>query len=483
MTPFQVGILGCAALIVLLLGSMPVALAMGLVGIAGFAAVVSTRSALAILQADLFDTFANYSLTVIPLFVFMGQVCFHAGISGRLFNAAYHWLGRLRGGMAMATIGACAVFGAICGSGPATAATMAAVALPEMRRFRYDPALAGGTVAAGGSLGMLIPPSVVFIVYGVLTEQSIGKLFLAGVVPGLLCALLFCGTIYVRCRLDPALGPKAPSTTLRQKLVSLQGVSETLALFALVMGGMMAGWFTPTEGAAIGALGSIVIAALSGRASWHMLRRAADETLRTSCMVLVIVAGATMFGHFLAVTQIPARLAAWLVGLPIPAYGTMLLILAFFLVAGCFVDALALILLTIPILYPVVLELGYNPIWFGVMLVLVTQMGVITPPVGVNVYVVAGIDRSIPLQTVFRGALPFLLALILACLILLLFPALATWLPDRTDGTGGQRVAAILASLPFAAVLLQFLVRRLRRIVAPGTAAQGPQHPDPETSR
>jgi len=433
MTPLQIGILGCLALVVLLVGSMPVSVAMGFVGIAGFACIVTTRAAFSVLWTDLFDTFANYGLTVIPLFVFMGQVAFHAGISGRLYHAAYHWLGWMRGGMAMATVGACAAFGAICGSGPATAATMAAVALPEMRRFKYDDALASGAVAAGGSLGMLIPPSVVFIVYGILTEQSIGKLFIAGILPGLLCTVLFCGVIYLQCRLNPALGPKAPPSSWKDKFKSLFGVLEMLVLFALVIGGMYNGWFTPNEGAAVGAAGSVLLAALRGTCSRRMLWRAAQETLRTSCMVLVIVAGATMFGHFLAVSQIPMALARWLTHLPLPAHGVLLLILLFFLLAGCFVDALALILLTIPILYPVVLELGFDPIWFGVMIVLVTQMGVITPPVGVNVYVVGGMDRSIPLQTIFRGALPFLLALIAATLLLLVFPGIATWLPSRVQ--------------------------------------------------
>lgn len=431
LAPLQIGVVGCVVLLVLLVSSLPVAVAMGLVGIAGFAWVITSRAALNVLRSDLIDSFANYGLTVIPLFVFMGQVAFHAGISGRLYNAAYHWLGWMRGGMAMATVGACAAFGAICGSGPATAATMAAVALPEMRRFGYDDALASGTVAAGGSLGMLIPPSVVFIVYGILTEQSIGKLFIAGIVPGLLCTLLFCITIYVRCRLNPALGPKAPATTWTAKWRSLLGVTEMLLLFALVIGGMYVGWFTPNEGAAIGAAGSVALAAARGTCTWRMLWRSAQETLRTSCMVLAIIAGATMFGHFLAVTQIPTRLAVWLTELPLPAHGVLALIVVFYLIAGCFVDALALILLTIPILYPVVMDLGFDPIWFGVIIVLVTQMGVITPPVGVNVYVVGGMDRSIPLQTIFRGAMPFLLALIVATVLITLFPGLATWLPSR----------------------------------------------------
>ena len=431
MTPFQIGIVGCLALVLLLLSSLPVAVAMGLVGIVGFALAATPQAALGVLRMDFFGSFADYNLTVIPLFVFMGQVAFHAGISRRLYNAAYHWLGWMRGGMAMATVGACAAFGAICGSGPATAATMSAVALPEMRRFRYDDALACGTVAAGGSLGMLIPPSVVFIVYGALTEQSIGKLFIAGIVPGLLCALLFCLMIFVRCQLNPALGPKAPPTSWRERLASLLGTIEMLLLFGLVIGGMYLGWFTPNEGAAIGAAGSVVVAAARGNCSRAMLWRSAQETLRTSCMVLAIIAGATMFGHFLAITEIPTLLASWLAALPLPAHAILLLIILFYLLAGCFVDALALIMLTIPIIYPVIKDLGFDPIWFGVVIVLVTQMGVITPPVGVNAYVVGGISRGIPLQTIFRGLIPFLLMLIIATVLITIFPGIVLWLPNR----------------------------------------------------
>ena len=429
MTPAQIGILGTVALVALLLCSMPVAIAMGVVGVVGYAAVISGKAALAMLSADLYDTFSNYNLTVIPLFVFMGQVAFHAGISRRLFAAANSWLSSLKGGLAMATVGACALFGAICGSGPATAATMALVALPEMKRFKYDDALASGTVAAGGTLGMLIPPSVVFIVYGILTEQSIGKLFISGVVPGVVLSVLFCLVIAVQCRLNPKLAPPTVRVPWRERWVSLLGVTETLALFAFVMGGMFVGWFTPTEGAAVGAAGSVLVAALGGNCSLKMLWQAGHETIRTSCMVLVIVAGATMFGHFLAVTGLPTGFASWLTALPVPPWVVILMIIAFYLIAGCFVDALALILLTVPIFYPVVRQLGFDPIWFGVIIVLVTQMGVITPPVGVCAYVVSGIDRSIPLPTVFRGALPFLFALVVMCVLLLLFPPLATWLP------------------------------------------------------
>ncbi len=430
MTPVEVGILGCVLLLILLMSSMPVAFAMAAVGFFGFAIVVSPQAALSLITTDLYETFSSYSLTVIPLFVLMGQISFHAGISKRLFNTAYHWLGPLPGGLAMATVGACTAFGAICGSGPATAATMASVALPEMRRYKYDMELASGAVAAGGSLGMLIPPSVVFIVYAIMTEQSIGALFIAGIVPGLMIALLFCLTIYITCKLRPEQGPVGPSVGWGVKFRSLTGVSETLILFVLVMGGMFLGYFTPTEAAAIGAAGSLAIALVKRQITIKVLVRSLQETIRTSCMVMIIVAGAVMFGHFLAVTRIPFALAEWLAGLPLPSSIIMGFIILFYLLSGCFVDALALVLLTIPIFYPVVTGLGFDPIWFGVIVVVVTQMGVISPPVGVNAYVVSGIERDIPLQTVFKGALPFLGALIVAALILLIFPGLTLFLPN-----------------------------------------------------
>jgi C4-dicarboxylate transporter DctM subunit len=429
MTPLQVGILGCIFLLILLTSSMPVAFVMAAVGTIGFAIIVSPCASFSMLTTDLYETFSSYSLTVIPLFVFMGQIAFHAGISRRLFDAAYKWLGHLPGGLAMSTVGACTAFGAICGSGPATAATMASVALPEMKRYNYDMELGCGAVASGGSLGMLIPPSVVFIVYAILTEQSIGKLFIAGILPGLLIATLFCLTIYANCKLHPQLGPAGPSFSWMEKFASLRGITETLLLFVLVMGGMFLGFFTPTEAAAVGAMGSLIIALAERQMTWKALAQALKETMRTSCMVMIIVAGAVVFGHFLAVSRIPFELASWLAGLPLPGWIVMGFIILFFLVAGCFVDALALILLTIPIFYPVVMGLHYHPIWFGVIIVVVTQMGVISPPVGVNVYVVSGIERDIPLQKIFKGAIPFLVALILAAIILMAFPQISLFLP------------------------------------------------------
>ena len=430
MTPVAVGVAGCVLLLVLLMSSMPVGFVMALVGGLGFAVVVSPDAAATMVARDLFGTFNRYSLTVIPLFILMGQVSFHAGISRRLFRAAYAWLGALPGGLAMATVGACTVFGAICGSGPATAATMAAVALPEMKRYGYDMELGTGAVAAGGSLGMLIPPSVVFIVYGIMTEQSVGALFLAGILPGILIAVLFCGTIYVHCRVRPHLGPAATGTGWKERLQALGGVAETLVIFAIVMGGLAFGFFTPTEAAAVGAASTLLVSIVQRRLGIRGLTAALKETARTSCMVLMIVAGANIFGRFLAVTRIPFVAAEWLGNLPVPPWMVLLGMMFFYLLGGCFIDALALILLTIPVFYPVVHSLGYDLIWFGVVVVLVTQMGVISPPVGVNVYIVSGMERDVSLQTVFKGALPFLAALVAAALILLMVPELTLWLPE-----------------------------------------------------
>ena len=429
MTPTDAAYLGFALLLLLLAASMPVGFVMAVVGLLGFALVVSPQAAFSMATIDLYTTFSDYNLTTIPLFVLMGQVAFHTGISRGLFHAAYHWLGRLPGGLAMSTVGACTAFGAICGSGPATSATLASVALPEMRRYRYGMELATGCVAAGGSLGMLIPPSIVFIVYAILTEQSIGKLFIAGVAPGLLIALLFCGVIWMECARRPQLGPPGPAFTWREKVVSLSGVWETLVLFALVMGGMFLGFYTATEAAAIGAAGTMVIALCKRELTWRKLLQCLNETLRTSCMVMTIVAGAIIFGRFLALTRVPSELAAWMAALPLPGWAIIGLIILFYFVGGCFLDALALDILTIPIFYPVVQALGYDLIWFGVMIVVVTQMGVITPPVGVNVYVVSGMARDVPIEQVFRGSLPFLWALVFAALLLTVFPQIALWLP------------------------------------------------------
>jgi len=430
MTPTEAGIYGFVALVALMFLKIPVGFVMALVGLIGFAHLVSWDASLHLMVQDFFSVFGSYNLTVIPLFVLMGQLAHHSGMSGRLFHAAYRFFGNLPGGLAVATIGACAGFSAICGSTSATAATMAAVALPEMKKYNYDPSLATGVVAAGGSLGILIPPSTIFIVYGIMTEQSVGKLFLAGVVPGILMTLLFIATVFVWTWKRPDLAMPGARFTLREKIASLAGVIETLILFLAVMGGLFAGLFTPTEAAAIGAFGTLLIAVIGRHLSWKGFSQALVETTRVTCMILVIVAGATVFGHFLAVTRIPFDVGAWVLGLAMPPWAVMAMIILIYLVLGCLMDSLAMIMLTIPIFFPVITSLGFDPIWFGVIIVLVTGMGVITPPVGINAYVVAGVARDVPLHTIFRGAIRLLAAQVVTAALLIVFPQIALWLPQ-----------------------------------------------------
>jgi len=429
MSPAMIGVIGIAVLVLLLFSRMPVGFVMALVGVMGFGLLVSFDAAFNMMVKDIFSVFGSYSLTVVPLFILMGQIAFHSGISSRLFDVAYKFMGHWPGGLAIATIGACTGFAAICGSTNATAATMAAVTLPEMKKYRYHDSIATGVVAAGGSLGILVPPSVIFIIFGVMTEQSIGKLFMAGIIPGLLLSLLFAITVVIWVRLKPEIAPRGPKMGLREKIASLSGLGETILLFLLVMGGLFFGIFTPTEAGAVGAFGTLVIAVIRRKISLRDFVRSLFETTRISCMILLIVAGATVFGHFLAVTRIPFDIASWVSGLDLPSYMIIAMIIFVYLVGGCFIDALALITLTVPIFFPVVSALGYDPIWFGVIIVLVTQIGVVTPPVGVNVYVVKGIARDVPLHVVFRGVMPLLIALIVGTFLMIPFPQIALFLP------------------------------------------------------
>jgi C4-dicarboxylate transporter DctM subunit len=429
MSPTIIGTIGIVVLVILLFSKMPVGFVMAFLGFLGFSYVVNLTAGLSLLARDVFETFSSYSLTVIPLFVFMGQLAFHSGISRRLYDSVYVFMGHYRGGLAIATIAACAGFSAISGSTNATAATMATVTLPEMKRYKYDMSLATGTVAAGGSLGILIPPSVIFIVYGIMTEQSIGQLFAAGILPGILLAILFMITIYIRVQMNPTLAPPGPKTTLKEKAKSFAGVLEALIIFVFVMGGLFFGIFVPTEAAAVGAFLTLFVALVRRTLSWEGFLRSLMDTARISCMVMVIVTGAVVFGHFMAITRIPFILADWVSALPLPSYAIMGIIVIIYLFGGCFMDALAMIMLTIPIFYPVATGLGFHPIWFGVAIVLVTEMGVITPPVGVNVYVVHGIAKDIPLEIIFKGVAPFVLALLACVAILLAFPQIVLFLP------------------------------------------------------
>jgi len=429
-----VGVLGIVALFVLIFSRIPVGFVMALVGVAGFAYITNMDAAMSMMVKDVFEVFGSYNLTVMPLFILMGQLAFHAGISTRLFNVAYKMIGHWPGGMAIATIGACAGFSSICGSTNATAATMASVTLPEMKKYGYRDSIATGVVAAGGSLGILIPPSVVFILYGIMTEQSIGSLFMAGILPGIVLTLLFMAVVMAWAVLDPTVAPRGPKATFKEKIKALGGVLETLVLFILVMGGLFGGIFTPTEAGGVGAMGTLVIALVQRNISFKGILAALDETTRISAMIFVIVAGATIFGHFLALTRLPFDIADMVSHLDLPHLAVMALIILVYLIGGCFIDALALIMLTVPIFYPVVTSMGFDPVWFGVVIVLVTQMGVITPPVGLNVYVVQSVATDVPLGTIFKGAFPLLLAIVAITLFLIFVPQLALFLPSLMAG-------------------------------------------------
>lgn len=430
----SLAVIGIAGIIILLLAlfflGIPVGFAMGMVGFVGFSYVVSFNAGLNMVSSVLWETFSKYGLTVIPLFIFMGQVAFYSGVNEKLYNAAYKWVGHIRGGIAMATIMACSAFAAICGSNAATAATMTTVALPQMNKFKYNPKLSTGAIACGSTLGVVIPPSVVLIIIGLSTEQSIARLFYGGIGAGILLALLLVLTTLVVCYLHPDWGPVGPKTGVVEKIKAVSGAVEMIVLFLLVMLGLYFGFFTPTEAGAAGSFFAVVISVVQGRLSWKGFIGSIVDTLRISCMVITIVAGAMIFGRFLAVTRIPFDIAAWVVNLPVSGAVIMAIIFFIYVIGGAVMDALALLLITIPIFFPVARQLGYDPVWFGVTITVVTTLGAVTPPVGATTYVVGGMAKDVPLEEVFKGVAYFLPAYLICVILLMLFPSLITYLPN-----------------------------------------------------
>lgn len=430
MTHFQIGIIGIVSLIVVLFSGMPVAIVMSLVGFVGFSFLVSPDAALSLLGKDIFGVASKYSLTVLPMFILMGQFAFYSGTGNRAFDSAYKIFGRVRGGLALATSMACAVFAAVCGSTNAGAAAMGAITIPEMRKYNYHPSLATGSVAAGGTLSILIPPSTIFIVYGILTKISIGKLFLAGILPGILLTVLFLLTILIICRLHPEYGPIGSKFSLREKMLSLLGVIDIVILFCFIMGGLFIGFFTPPEAGAVGAGGALLLALIKRQITWKGIIESFWSTARLSCMIMFIIVGATIFGHFISVSRVPFLLSTWISSTGMPPVIIVAMIIMFYFIGGCFVSTLALIMITIPIFYPLIQAINVDPILFGVIIVLVTEMGVITPPMGVNVYIIKGVAQDIPLEVIFRGIIPFLAAVIIATIIVIIFPQIALFLPN-----------------------------------------------------
>lgn len=434
MDPLIVAVIGLVLMSTLMIFGMPIAFAMFAAGVLGSAYLLSVPAATHLLATNVWDQFSSYGLSVIPLFVLMGQFAYRSGTTERLYDAAYKWFGRLPGGLAGTTIAASAGFSAICGSNSATAATMGTIAMPEMRRHGYDPALSSGAIAVGGTLGVVIPPSVVLIVIAVQTEQSLLRLFLAAIVPGLILTVLFLLTILFVCLRNPKLAPLGPKTSVREKLVALIGVVEALFLFGLVIGGLYMGWFTPSEAGAAGAFGALVIGLARRSLDFKGIVKSIVESVRISAMVVLLITGAVLFGRFLAVSRLPFELADWAAALPVAPFVIMLVLLGIYIIGGMLMDALGFLVVTIPIFFPLGVALGYDPVWFTLILTIVTTMGAITPPVGINVYIVHGLAPEIPIHTIFRGVAYFLVSFVLCIVLMWVFPAMVLYLPNAMLG-------------------------------------------------
>jgi len=434
MTSLAVGMIGFAVLILLIGLRVPIGFGMALTGFIGFVCLTSFKAGFSMLALATYKTGASYALTVIPLFVLMGQLASQSGLGADFYQTVYRWVGPLRGGLCMATVCACAGFAAISGSSLATAATMGLVALPEMRRYRYDDALATGCIAAGGTLGIMIPPSTVMVIYGIITEQPIGALFIAGIFPGLILTGLFLVTIHLLTRRRPEMAPAGPRFTLWEKITALKYTGGGLAIFGLVIGGLYAGWFTATEAAAVGTVGVLGVTALQGRLTKKVLIESLTESTLTTAMIFTILIGANVFGYFMAASELPGQFAAWITQLGLHRYAVLSIICAGYIILGCVMEGLAIMFLTLPIVFPVVLGLGFDPIWFGVTVTLLIEMGLITPPVGMNIYVISGVAKDVPMERIFRGAFPFFLAMVVCLFLLLVFPEIALFLPRTMAG-------------------------------------------------
>jgi C4-dicarboxylate transporter, DctM subunit len=428
MSEVAIGILGLAGVLALFMTGIELGFAMAIVGFLGFGCIVSFSAALNLLAKDIFDVFASYGFTVIPLFVLMGQIAFNAGIARRLYDTGYRFIGHIPGGLAMATVGGAAAFGTVTGSATATAATFSSVAYPEMDRYQYGKKLSTGIIAVAGTLGSLIPPSVTLIVFGMITETSIGKLFLAATVPGLIVTLLFIFIVYGWCKMNPSMGPKGQKSTWGERWVSLKEVIWVILIFVIVTGGMSWGLFTPTEAGSAGTFAVLLLSVAKRDINFKGFIKSVAESLQTACMVLMLIAGSTILGHFLAVTKIPIVAADWIGQLNLPPPAVMILILLAYELGGSFMDDLAFMVLATPIFFPIVLKLGYDPIWFGVILHLFVMIGVVIPPVAINVFVVKNITK-VPLSVTYGGVYPFLIGMILCAALLFIFPHIILFLP------------------------------------------------------
>ncbi|MBI5439856.1 MAG: TRAP transporter large permease [Deltaproteobacteria bacterium] len=429
MASTTVGLLALVLLVVLCAAGLELGIAMTISGFAGIAYLRGLEAAVGLVGKDFFDVFASYGFTVIPLFILMGQVALNSGIAGQLYGGARKFMGHLPGGLGIATVAGATLFKAVCGSTIATTATFGSVAVPEMDRSGYKRVLSTGVVASVGTLGNLIPPSATLMVIGMITQQSIGRLFLAGIVPGLLVSLLFALVIVGWCRMDPTLGPRGARYGWRERLSTVPEILGPLVIFIVVIGGLFAGFFTPTESGSVGALSVALLTAARRELAFGALLKSIRESLRIACMVLVLVAGSTVFGHFITLAKITALISTWAVALPVPPSVIVCTILVVYLVGGSFIDDMAFLILATPIFYPAVQRLGYDPIWFAIIISITASIGTIIPPVAMTVFVTRAITQE-PIGVIYKGAAPFIISLFLCLVLAFAFPGLVTWLPS-----------------------------------------------------
>jgi len=433
MNEITIGVIGIIFLMGLFLTGIELAFAMAITGFIGYAVIVSPSAAMNILANDFYDALESYSLTVVPLFVLMGQIAFNAGIAKRLYDSAHKFLGHIPGGLALATVAGATVFKAICGSQVATVATFASVAVPEMDRFGYGRKLSTGIVATVGTLGVLIPPSVILILLGIITQQSIGRLFMAGVIPGLMLSFFFAVVIFGWAKLNPKIGPASQSFPWKERAASVPAIIWPIIIFLVIIGGLMQGFFTPTEAGSVGTFAVLVLCVLKRDIGFAGIKTSIREALRTSCMVLLIVAASNVLGHFVAVTNIPDEVAQWVVTLPLHRHIIMGIIFIIYLIGGSFIDDLAFMILATPIFFPAITQMGYDPIWACIMVSLTVAVGSVIPPVAMCVFVVKNITK-VPMATVYAGVYPFLISLIICIVLLFFFPQLVLYLPSVLMG-------------------------------------------------
>ncbi|MBI2319834.1 MAG: TRAP transporter large permease, partial [Betaproteobacteria bacterium] len=418
-------------LVLLIFSGIPVAYALALAGFLGIVYMLGTSPSFEVLTKRPYLTAASYTLSVVPLFVLMGYLCLYFEIGKDVYSSLDKWMGHLPGGLAMATVGGCAAFAAVTGASIACAVAIGVVAIPEMMRYKYSPALAAGVVAAGGTLGILIPPSITFVVYGVLTEQSISKLFIAGILPGIMLAVMMMAYIFVHARFRPDIAPAGvgPTVSLREKMLSLRHTVPVLVLFLLVIGGLYAGVFSPTEGGGIGATSALIIGLMMGRFTWKKLAGAVLKTIETTSMIMFLFIGAEFLSVFFAQSRLPFMMSEWAAALSVPPFVVITFFLLILLVLGCIMPTLPVVVLLTPIIFPTVTALGFDPIWFGVLVVIMVEIGLITPPVGANVYAIAGVAKDVPMETIFKGIMPFVAVMAIGIVILMIFPQIALFLP------------------------------------------------------